>query len=57
MLLTRNVRVAADNPLTGRYEGSVLFAQTAKAFDEITLPSGPAQGRTYGRPNRSSRRR
>jgi OmpA-OmpF porin, OOP family len=46
-LLTRDVRGAADNPLTGRYEGSVLFAQTTKAFDEITLPSGPAQGKTF----------
>jgi OOP family OmpA-OmpF porin len=44
VLLTRDVRGAVDNPLTGRYEGSVLFAQTTKAFDEITLPSGPAQG-------------
>ena len=43
-LLTRDVRGAADSPLTGRYEGSALFAQTTKAFDEITLPSGPAQG-------------
>ncbi len=47
VLLTRDVRGAVDNPLTGRYEGSVLFAQTTKAFDEITLPSGPAQGKTY----------
>ena len=46
-LLTRDVRGAVDNPLTGRYEGSVLFAQTTKAFDEITLPSGPAQGKTF----------
>jgi OOP family OmpA-OmpF porin len=46
-LLTRDVRGAADSPLTGRYEGSVLFAQTTKAFDEITLASGPAQGKTF----------
>jgi OmpA-OmpF porin, OOP family len=44
VLLTRDVRGAVDNPLTGRYEGSVLFAQTTNSFDEITLPSGPAQG-------------
>lgn len=44
VLLTRDVRGAADSPLTGRYEGSVLFAQTTKAFDEIALPSGPAEG-------------
>ena len=48
-LLTRDVRGAADHPFTGRYEGSVLFAQTTKAFDEITLPAGPAQGRPYQR--------
>lgn len=44
-LLTRDVRGAVDHPTTGRYEGSVLFAQTTKAFDEITLPAGAAQGR------------
>ncbi len=47
VLLTRDVHGAVDSPLTGRYEGSVLFAQTTKAFDEITLPSGPAQGKTF----------
>ncbi len=46
-LLTRDVRGGADHPLTGRYAGSVLFAQTARAFDEITLPSGPAEGETF----------
>ena len=48
-LLSHDVPGAVDNPITGRYEGSVLFAQTTKAFDEITLPSGPAQGKTYKR--------
>jgi OmpA-OmpF porin, OOP family len=46
-LLTRDVRGGADDPLTGRYAGSVLFAQTTRAFDEITLPSGPAEGETF----------
>jgi OOP family OmpA-OmpF porin len=46
-LLARDVRGAADHPLIGRYAGAVLFAQTAKAFDEITLPSGPAEGETF----------
>ena len=32
VLLTRDVRGAVDNPLTGRYEGSVLFAQTDEGF-------------------------
>jgi OmpA-OmpF porin, OOP family len=46
-LLARDVRGGADNPLVGRYEGSVLFAQTVKDFDEITLPSGPAEGKPF----------
>jgi len=36
-----------DHPLVGRYEGSFLLSQTVKAFDEITLPAGPAEGQTY----------
>jgi OmpA-OmpF porin, OOP family len=46
-VLARDVRGGADNPLIGRYEGSVLFAQTVKDFDEITLPSGPAEGKKF----------
>jgi len=46
-LLARDVAKAADSPLTGRYTGSVLIAQTVKAFDALTLPTGPAQGRRY----------
>jgi outer membrane protein OmpA-like peptidoglycan-associated protein len=38
---------ASDSPLTGRYAGSFILARTQKAFDEIKLPSGPAQGATY----------
>jgi OOP family OmpA-OmpF porin len=38
---------AADHPLTGRYEGSFILGQTVKAFDELTLPAGPAQGQYY----------
>jgi OOP family OmpA-OmpF porin len=38
---------SADHPLTGRYEGSFILGQTVKAFDEITLPSGPAEGETW----------
>ncbi|MGH9893877.1 MAG: OmpA family protein [bacterium] len=48
-LFTKDVAGAADNPLTGRYEESVLFAQTTKAFDEVILPSGPAEGETFRR--------
>ena len=39
-LLTRDVRGGSDHPLTGRYVGSVLFAQTAKAFDELQELAG-----------------
>jgi OmpA-OmpF porin, OOP family len=38
---------AADHPATGRYEGSFILGQTVKAFDELTLPSGPAEGQYY----------
>ncbi len=32
---------ASDWVAAGRYDGSHLLAQTLKAFDELTLPSGP----------------
>lgn len=38
---------AADSPLTGRYDGSHILSQTVKAFDELTLPSGAAEGASY----------
>jgi len=38
---------AGDHPLVGRYAGSALLARTQKAFDEIALPSGPAEGKSY----------
>jgi outer membrane protein OmpA-like peptidoglycan-associated protein len=38
---------SSDSPLTGRYEGAHVLGQTVKAFDELTLPSGPAEGETY----------
>ena len=38
---------SADHPSTGRYEGSFILGQTVKAFDELTLPSGPAEGQYY----------
>jgi OOP family OmpA-OmpF porin len=46
-LLTRDLRGAADHPLVGRYQGSALLAQTVKAYDELVLPAGPAEGRTF----------
>ena len=38
---------SADSVLTGRYEGSNIVGQTKNAFDEITLPNGPAEGQEY----------
>ena len=38
---------ATDSPLTGRYKGAALLLQTHKAFDELTLPSGPEVGEDY----------
>ena len=38
---------AADHALTGRYEGSSILGQTSKAFDELTLPSGAGEGKSY----------
>jgi OmpA-OmpF porin, OOP family len=46
-ILSSDVRGAGDHPMIGRYEGSVLLAQSRKAFDEIVLPSGPAEGKLY----------
>jgi OOP family OmpA-OmpF porin len=40
-LFIKDAAGAADHPLIGRYKGSVILARTQKAFDEITLPSGP----------------
>lgn len=46
-VLTRDLARVSDHPFTGRYTGSVLMAQSIKAFDEISLPSGPAEGKSY----------
>lgn len=46
-LLTKDLPGAGDHPLVGRYTGSVLLARTQKEFDEIKLPSGPAEGKSY----------
>ena len=48
-ILSKDVSGASDHPLIGRYEGSVLLAQSNKAFDEIVLPTGPAVGKGYKR--------
>lgn len=46
-VLQQDAAGAADLPLTGRYEGSYIVGQTKKAFDELTLPSGAAEGEEY----------
>jgi len=46
-LLQKDLPGASDHPLVGRYAGSVLIARTQKAFDEIKLPSGKAEGKSY----------
>lgn len=46
-VMSKDMRGAADSPLTGRYQGSALLAQTTKAFDELVLPSGPTSGKPY----------
>ncbi len=46
-LLSQNLPGSADHPLVGRYKDSVILAQTQKAFDELVLPNGPSQGKTY----------
>lgn len=38
---------SADSALMGRYEGAFIVGQTNKAFDELTLPDGPAEGEDY----------
>jgi OmpA-OmpF porin, OOP family len=48
-LVSRDVRGGADHPLVGRYQGSTLLAQSVKAFDELVLPAGPAEGKTFDR--------
>jgi OmpA-OmpF porin, OOP family len=46
-VLQKDAPGSADSVLTGRYEGSNIIGQTKKAFDEITLPNGPAEGEEY----------
>lgn len=38
---------ATDHAFTGRYEGAHILGQTTKAFDELTVPAGAAQGASY----------
>jgi outer membrane protein OmpA-like peptidoglycan-associated protein len=54
-MLAKDAPNAADHPLTRRYAGANLVGQTVKAFDEITLPAGPAEGRSYAKDKRYSK--
>ncbi|MBK8768801.1 MAG: hypothetical protein IPM06_00040 [Rhizobiales bacterium] len=45
--LAKDAAKSADSALVGRYEGAFIVGQTKKAFDELTLPNGPAQGEEY----------
>ena len=45
-LLARDVRGGVDNPLIGRYEGSVLFAQTTR-LSTRSCCGRPGQGRRF----------
>lgn len=54
-MLAKDAPKSADHPLTRRYQGANLVGQNVKAFDEITLPSGPATGKTYDSAKRYSK--
>ncbi|MGL4729026.1 MAG: OmpA family protein [Bosea sp. (in: a-proteobacteria)] len=45
--MTKDAPASADPSLTGRYVGATILGQTVKAFDEISLPAGLAEGETY----------
>jgi outer membrane protein OmpA-like peptidoglycan-associated protein len=38
---------AADLALSRRYQGSFILGQTVKEFDELALPAGPTEGKTW----------
>lgn len=48
-LMAEDAPGAADSELTGRYEGAFIVGQTVRAFDELTLPDGPATGEDYAK--------
>jgi len=45
--MNRDQSGAGDHPLAGRYGGAKLLSQTIKAFEELRLPSGPAEGQPW----------
>jgi OOP family OmpA-OmpF porin len=52
--MNRDQPGAGDHPLVGRYGGSKLLSQTVKAFDELRLPSGAAEGQPWDNNKRFS---
>lgn len=54
-MLAKDAPRAADHPFTGRYKGSNLLAQNVKAFDELKLPAGPAEGKSFDSNSRFSK--
>ena len=42
-VLAEELKAAKDHPWTGRYGGSTLLLQSVAAYDELVLPSGPAE--------------
>jgi len=46
-ILSTDAPKSNDHALTGRYQGSTILLQTRKAFDELTLPNGPAGDADY----------
>jgi OOP family OmpA-OmpF porin len=41
---------ASDDPLVTRFAGSTILTQTVSRLDELTLPAGPALGKSYSDP-------
>lgn len=49
-LFTVDAPGTADDPLVTRFAGSHILTQTRANLDELTLPSGPALGKSYSSP-------
>jgi hypothetical protein len=49
-LFTRDAPRTADDPLVTRFAGSSILNQTRASLDELTLPGGPALGKSYSNP-------
>ena len=49
-LFTVDAPGTADDPLVTRFAGSKILNQTSARLDELTLPAGPALGKSYSEP-------